>query len=98
MKIKDAGEAEVVVVSIGPDRVTQALRTALGMGADRAIHVKDPETDGSDALGVAKILGAIAKEQLGKASRYMEIFEANQPMLKDPNLIYPGQTLRIPAE
>jgi len=60
---KDAGEAEVVVVSIGPDRVTQALRTALGMGADRAIHVKDPETDGSDALGIAKILAAVAKEE-----------------------------------
>ena len=60
---KDAGEAEVVVVSIGPDRVTQAQRPALGMGADRAIHVKDPETDGSDALGIAKILAAIAKEE-----------------------------------
>ena len=45
LRIKDAGEAEVVVVSIGPDRVTQALRTALGMGADRAVHVKDPEAD-----------------------------------------------------
>jgi electron transfer flavoprotein beta subunit len=63
LKIKDAGEAEVVVVSIGPDRVTQALRTALGMGADRAIHVKDPEANGSDTLGIAKILGAIAKEE-----------------------------------
>jgi electron transfer flavoprotein beta subunit len=63
LRLKDAGEAEVLVVSIGPDRVTQALRTALGMGADRAIHVKDPETDGSDALGVARILGAIAKEE-----------------------------------
>jgi len=63
LKIKDAGEAEVVVVSIGPDRVTQALRTALGMGADRAIHVKDPETNGSDTLGIAKILGTIAKEE-----------------------------------
>ena len=63
LKVKDAGEAEVVVVSIGPDRVTQALRTALGMGADRAIHVKDPETNGSDTLGLAKILAAIAKEE-----------------------------------
>jgi electron transfer flavoprotein beta subunit len=63
LRIKDAGEAEVFVVSIGPDRVTQALRTALGMGADRAIHVKDAEVDGSDALGVAKVLGAIAKEE-----------------------------------
>ena len=41
-------------------------------------------------------LGKIAKEQLGAAKRYTEIFEANQPMLKDPNLIYPGQALRIP--
>ncbi len=63
LRIKDAGEAEVVVVSIGPDRVTQALRTALGMGADRAIHVKDAETDGSDSLGIAKVLAAVAKEE-----------------------------------
>ncbi|MDH3207880.1 MAG: peptidoglycan-binding protein LysM [Gemmatimonadota bacterium] len=41
-------------------------------------------------------LGKIAKEQLGAASRYPEIFEANKPLLKDPNKIYPGQTLRIP--
>jgi electron transfer flavoprotein beta subunit len=63
LRVKDAGEADVLVVSIGPDRVGQALRTALGMGADRAIHVKDPEADGSDTLGVAKILAAIAKEE-----------------------------------
>ena len=63
LQIKDAGEAEVVVASIGPDRVTQALRTALGMGADRAVHVKDAEVDGSDALGIARILAAVAKEE-----------------------------------
>jgi electron transfer flavoprotein beta subunit len=63
LRMKDAGGAEVVVVSIGPDRVTQSLRTALGMGADRAVHVKDPEADGSDALGAAKILAAIAKAE-----------------------------------
>jgi electron transfer flavoprotein beta subunit len=63
LRIKDAGTADVLVVSIGPDRVTQALRTALGMGADRAIHVKDPATEGSDALGIAKILAAIAKAE-----------------------------------
>jgi electron transfer flavoprotein beta subunit len=64
LQIKDAdSDTEVVVVSIGPDRVTQALRTALGMGADRAIHVNDPEAEASDALGVAKILAAIAKEE-----------------------------------
>jgi nucleoid-associated protein YgaU len=43
-------------------------------------------------------LSAIAKATLGKASRYPEIFEANRPMLSDPDKIYPGQTLRIPAK
>ena len=41
-------------------------------------------------------LGKIARDHLGSAKRYTEIFEANQPLIKDPNLIYPGQTLRIP--
>ena len=64
LRLKDAGSAdEVVVVSIGPDRVTQALRTALGMGADRAVHINDPDAETSDALGVAKILAAVAKEE-----------------------------------
>ena len=63
LRLKDAGDTEVIVVSIGPDRVTQALRTALGMGADRAIHVNDPAAQGADALGTAKILAAIAKEE-----------------------------------
>jgi electron transfer flavoprotein beta subunit len=63
LRVKDAGEADVFVVSIGPERVSQALRTALGMGADRAIHVKDPEVDGSDALGMAKVLAAIATQE-----------------------------------
>ena len=49
LRLKDAGDAEVVVVSIGPDRVTQALRTALGMGADRAVHVNDAAAQGADA-------------------------------------------------
>ena len=43
-------------------------------------------------------LSAIAKETLGSASRYPEIFEANKPMLKDPDKIYPGQVLRIPKK
>jgi len=41
-------------------------------------------------------LSAIAQSVYGDANRYNEIFEANKPMLKDPNMIYPGQVLRIP--
>ena len=42
-------------------------------------------------------LGKIAKSFYGNAMKYPEIFEANKPMLKSPDLIYPGQVLRIPA-
>ncbi|HSM62357.1 MAG TPA: peptidoglycan-binding protein LysM [Gillisia sp.] len=42
-------------------------------------------------------LGKIAQQHYGSASKYPEIFEANKPMLKDPNKIYPGQVLRIPV-
>lgn len=41
-------------------------------------------------------LSKIAKEVYGKAGDYNKIFEANKPMLKDPDKIYPGQVLRIP--
>lgn len=41
-------------------------------------------------------LWKIAEKALGNGARYTEIFEANKPMLKDPDLIYPGQVLRIP--
>ena len=42
-------------------------------------------------------LGKIAKTYYGNAMKYPVIFEANKPMLTDPNKIYPGQVLRIPA-
>jgi nucleoid-associated protein YgaU len=42
-------------------------------------------------------LSKIAKQHYGDANKYHQIFEANRPMLKDPDEIYPGQRLRIPA-
>jgi len=41
-------------------------------------------------------LSKISKNNYGDANKYMKIFEANKPMLSDPNKIYPGQVLRIP--
>jgi nucleoid-associated protein YgaU len=43
-------------------------------------------------------LSKIAKQFYGDANKYNLIFEANRPMLKDPDEIYPGQKLRIPVE
>lgn len=42
-------------------------------------------------------LSKIAKEHLGNANDYMKIFEANRDQLKDPDMIHPGQVLKIPA-
>ena len=58
VRLKEAGTAtEVVAVSVGPQQAQETLRTALAMGADRAILVKTDET--VEPLGVAKILQAI---------------------------------------
>ena len=43
-------------------------------------------------------LSKISAKYYGSANDYMRIFEANKPMLSDPNKIYPGQVLRIPAK
>ena len=43
-------------------------------------------------------LSKISKRFYGDANKYQRIFEANKPMLKDPNLIYPGQMLVIPQQ
>jgi nucleoid-associated protein YgaU len=42
-------------------------------------------------------LSKIAKRQYGDASKWPRIYEANRGTIKDPDLIYPGQELRIPA-
>ena len=43
-------------------------------------------------------LSKISRQFYGDPNKYMQIFEANKPMLKSPDLIYPGQMLRIPPQ
>lgn len=65
VRLKEAGVAsEVVVVSVGPKAVQEQLRTALALGADRAIQIETEESPGP--LNVAKLLaGVFAEEQPG---------------------------------
>ena len=64
LRLKEAaGEGEVVVVSMGPERALDALRKALAMGADRAVLVTDSALEGADLLGTtAALAGALEKE------------------------------------
>ncbi len=62
IRLKEKGAAtEIVAVSVGPAKATETLRTALAMGADRAILVQTD--DEVEPLAVAKILKAIADEE-----------------------------------
>ena len=58
LQIAEATGGEAVVVSLGPERVREALRKALALGAVRAIHLKDPAFEGSDAIATARALAA----------------------------------------
>lgn len=82
------------------EQVILAIGNVAGVGrVDDRMEVDEPAPEATFyTVKKGDTLGAIAKEYLGSAKRYPEIFEANQPMLKDANLIYPGQMLRIPTE
>src|SRR5436189_1791117 len=57
------GQGEVIAVSLGPDRVKEALRSALAMGCDRAIHLNDPAWANADTLATAQALAAVIKQE-----------------------------------
>ena len=62
LRIKEKFGGEVTVVGLGPKRVTESIRTALAMGADKGVLISDEALEGSDSLAVAKALAAAIKE------------------------------------
>lgn len=59
LRIKESqGEGKVTILTVGHDRAVEAIRTALAMGADEGLLIDDPAIDGSDGLGIARILAA----------------------------------------
>ncbi|MFH9299521.1 electron transfer flavoprotein subunit beta/FixA family protein [Streptomyces sp. NPDC017520] len=59
-----ADDAEITVVTVGPEDAKDALRKALSMGADKAVHVEDDDLHGSDVMGTSLVL-AKAVEKAG---------------------------------
>ena len=57
------GEPELTVLSIGPDRVVEALKKSLAMGCDRGVHVQDPAAHLKDPWQIASIIAAHAKSE-----------------------------------
>ena len=81
------------------ERVVLAVGNTLGVArVDDRMTVESPEPEATFyTVEKGDSLSKIAKEHYGDAMKYPMIFEANKPMLKDPDKIYPGQVLRIPA-
>lgn len=90
-KVKDQETREKVILAIGN---TQDV----GQVSDDIEVVEDTEESELHVVQSGDTLSAIAKEHYGDPMKYPVIFEANKPMLSDPDLIFPGQVLRIPAQ
>ena len=61
LRIKEARGGTVTILTCGPEKAIEAIRTALAMGADQGVHIKDPAAEGSDSLATAKLLAAALK-------------------------------------
>lgn len=83
---KDQETREKVILAVGNVEGVAEVEDE-GDGPEPRFHTVEP----GDSLW------KVAEATLGDGNRYDEIFEANRPMLSDPDEIYPGQVLRIPA-
>jgi LysM repeat protein len=76
----------VADITVNPNAVPQAAASAAGGTGPRTYTVKSGDT-----------LSKIAREMYGDTGQYMKIFNANRDKLSDPDKIFPGQNLVIPA-
>ena len=63
LKEKLGGDSNVAVVSLGPAGAAETIRTALAMGADRGVHLKDEAFEGQDGLATARCLAAALRPE-----------------------------------
>ena len=103
IQVKVEGEKIIATGEAASQEEKEKILLALGnvagiSGVADQITVTGPVVVASQFVVVQKgdTLSAISLRVYGDANKYQKIFEANKPMLKDPNKIYPGQSLRIP--
>jgi electron transfer flavoprotein beta subunit len=74
LQIKEAQGGEVTVLTAGPERATDAIRKALSMGADKAVHVSDEALHGADIIQTAKVLA----KAIGTVEGYDLVIAGNE--------------------
>jgi len=103
----DITVADDGVVTVGGEAVSQEMKEKIILAVGNVEGVGGVKDEAGAGLGGRESqfhtvvsgdsLSAISKKYYGTWKLYPEIFEANKPMLSDPDKIYPGQVLRIPA-
>ena len=99
----DSGTEVVTVYGVAKDQATKEKIILCCGNVANVSRVDDKmsvEQSGSESkfytVKSGDTLSKISKDAYGDANQYTKIFEANRPMLKNPDKIYPGQVLRIP--
>ena len=105
LKVEVEGDKVVLAGSVKDKETLEKAILAAGNNAGiasvdtSAVKIENADQPDSEFYEVQKgdNLSKISKKYYGDPNKYMVIFEANKPMLTDPDKIYPGQKLRIPA-
>lgn len=102
LTVKTKGDTVTLTGSVKSQEDSEKIALAVGnvegvSAVDNQLQVAEPQPEGKFyTVKSGDTLSKIAKEVYGDPMKYGIIFEANKPMLKDPDLIYPDQVLRIP--
>ncbi len=102
LSIKVTGDTVTLQGEVAQQEDAEKIALAVGnvegvAVVDNQIEVAEPKEEAQyHTVESGDWLSKIAKKYYGDANKYMVIFEANKPMLTDPDKIYPGQVLRIP--
>ena len=102
LTIKTKGDTVTIEGRVAKQEDAEKIALAVGnvegvTVVDNQLEVDSPEPEAKfHTVEEGDSLSAISKKVYGDPMKYGVIFEANKPMLKSPDLIYPGQVLRIP--
>ena len=103
IEVKVDGDKAVITGNVADQSALEKIILAVGntkgiAGVETQVATPDAKEPVFHTVERGDTLSAIAQKHLGSASKYPAIFEANKPMLKHPDKIYPGQVLRIPQD
>ncbi|MXV37489.1 peptidoglycan-binding protein LysM [Flavobacteriaceae bacterium Ap0902] len=94
-KAKDIHEKQKILATAGNVEGVSSVNDNLSLKEELKIQIPDLKKT-MYTVKSGDSLSKISKEVYGDANQYNKIFEANKPMLSDPDKIYPGQVLYIP--